>query len=353
MTQPSAPVLPRLLPQAAFVLLVLFATGPALRADSSSTNSFSFSLSTNGAPAFSMSGHSNPTANGGQVVSINGGPAVATGTPPAFNITAQTSGNGGPSISINGKPVLSINGMSGSTNAPSITLNGAPFAALGMPAAGANPSDSTNAAPEKHGITITADTSDDDDSDGDGKKHSDVINIGGGHDIEGWSIAALAALMIPILGVLCLFGMPVLIVFVVCYFKYRRRQESLATVREYLNKGLPVPPELLAEAGSSQYAAAAAAVVPAAAAARSALVNDRAKSDLRKGLTLASIGLGLTLALYVDDPHGGGWGWGLIPFVMGIGYILSGWFERRDRLDARSAPFNSPPPGNPPPPPLQ
>jgi hypothetical protein len=350
MTIPPAPVLPRLLPRAAAVLVVLFVGGAALRADSFSTNSFSFSLSTNGAPAFTMSGHSNPTASGGQVVSINGGPSVPTGAPPAFNISAQTSGPGGPSISINGKPVISLNGMSGSTNAPSISLNGAPLAALGMGQASADAADSTNAAPAKHGLTITADTNDDDDSDSDGKKHSETINIGG-HDVEGWSLAALAALMIPILGVLCVFGMPVLIVFVVCYFKYRRRQESLATVREYLNKGLPVPPELLAEAGSSQYAAAAA---PAAAAASlSAPVNDRAKSDLRKGLTLASIGLGLTLALFVNDPHDTDWGWGLIPFVMGIGYILSGWFERRDRFDHRTAPFDSPRPGNPPPPPPQ
>jgi len=192
----------------------------------------------------------------------------------------------------------------------------------------------TNAAPDKHGLTITdkngltitTDSNDDDDDSssghGSGKKHVEDRGSLMGTFAE--------ALVVPVVAIVATFATPVLIIFFVLYFKYRRRQETLAIVREYLNKGLPVPPQLL-EDGGKGYAAGADS-------------PKRRKSDLTRGFQLTFIGLGVTLALFVDDPHDTTWGWGLIPMIMGIGYLLSGWVQGRgpDR-DVRL-----PPPGNPP-----
>jgi hypothetical protein len=198
---------------------------------------------------------------------------------------------------------------------------------------------STNAAPVKHGMTITTKPDDDDDTStnpGD-KNRTETINIGGSHEGD-WNMTAMTALMIPIIGTIATFGTVVLIVFFVCYFKYRRRQESLATVREYLNKGLPVPPELLADSGSRVDAAASTA--------SSAPASGYGQSDIRRGFKWAFIGLGVTLALFVNDRHSTDWGWGLIPLVIGVGYLLSGWMQERSAT--RNPPYYSPPPENPP-----
>jgi hypothetical protein len=192
---------------------------------------------------------------------------------------------------------------------------------IAAPAVSTNavPTSSTNAAPQNHGITITADINDDDDS---GKKHD-----GDSGSLMG---TFAEALVIPVVGIVATFATPVLIVFFVLYFKYRRRQETLAIVREYLSKGLPVPPQLLEDSGKDY--------------GRDVRVNKLRKSDLTRGFQLTFIGLGVTLALYVDDPHSTTWGWGLIPMIMGIGYLLSGWVQSRS-----SSKDEPPPPGTPPP----
>jgi hypothetical protein len=185
-----------------------------------------------------------------------------------------------------------------------------------------NAAASTNAAPPKHGITITADVNDDDADANSGSKHASQAEVN----------ADLAeALIIPLAGIAATFGTPVLIVFVVFYFRYRRRQEALATVREYLNKGLPVPPQLLEDSGKS-YAGVNVSL-------------DRRNCDLNRGFKLTFIGLGITLAFLVHNPHSTTWGWGLIPMIMGLGYLLSGWLQGRS--SNRGEPL--PPPGDKPP----
>ena len=170
--------------------------------------------------------------------------------------------------------------------------------------------------------------SDDDDKD---KGHSfkfDIKTDDKPHDGPSSPWEDIASDLIPLAGIVFTFGTPIAIVFFVAYFKYRRRQESMALAREYLNKGLPVPAELLDPSQGGGYSRS----------------GDRdGCSDLRRGFKLAFIGLGVTLALYIDSPHSTQWGWGLIPLVMGIGYLISGW------VDGRRAP--PPPPGsfNPPP----
>jgi hypothetical protein len=173
----------------------------------------------------------------------------------------------------------------------------------------------TNASPK---ITTKGNVTDiDEEPSDDGKKHIHMVI----NDDGDWWVA----LLIPLAGIVGTFGMPIAIVAVVMYFNYRRRRETLATVREYLNKGLPVPPELLEGASAS-------------------VRIDRstgASCDRRRGLKLTFIGLGVAIALYINDPHGTDWGWGLIPAVIGVGYLLSAWMQGPDRPDPRDP---NPPP---------
>lgn len=184
---------------------------------------------------------------------------------------------------------------------------------------------STNAAPQKHGITITADVNDDGSPADPGKGHTATI------DLDNGDLAA--GLLIPLAGIVGVFGMPVVVVFLAFYFSYRRRRETLATVREFLNKGQPVPPQLLESLGSRYAATTASPVV-------------RKRSDLARGFQLTFIGLGITLALWVHNPHSTTWGWGLIPTVMGLGYLASGWVQSCDRAPDRDE--LPPRPGGPP-----
>ena len=168
--------------------------------------------------------------------------------------------------------------------------------------------------------------------DEDGSAHSFKLNINTDHDDKQESLTAqFLDNLIPLAGIAGAFGTPILIVFFVCYFNYRRRRENVALAREYLEKGLPVPPELLDPAQRAAY--------------------DRAKGgnshDLRRGFRLTFIGLAVIAALYVDNPHTTTWGWGLIPTIMGIGFLLSGWYEERRAGQAPYPVDKQLPPGDP------
>ena len=53
-------------------------------------------------------------------------------------------------------------------------------------------------------------------------------------------------ILIPIVGMLVSFGLPVLLVAIILYYKHRRQQVTHDTIMKLAEKGLPVPPELLA-----------------------------------------------------------------------------------------------------------
>jgi hypothetical protein len=54
----------------------------------------------------------------------------------------------------------------------------------------------------------------------------------------------------------------------------------------------------------------------------------RARSDMRRGVVLVMIGFGLMIFLgAVNDWDGGAWAVGVIPFLIGVGYLLVWKFE--------------------------
>ena len=112
----------------------------------------------------------------------------------------------------------------------------------------------------------------------------------------------IPALVVPIVAItlLTVFGAPVLIVGLIMYFSFSRQRALHRTVRMMVEKGQPVPEALLNPPPAH-----------------------RQRSDLRRGVILTMIGVGL-MAFFAaaNDWEGGSWTLGLIPFLIGAGYLL-------------------------------
>jgi hypothetical protein len=92
----------------------------------------------------------------------------------------------------------------------------------------------------------------------------------------------------------------VLVVAAIMFFSYLKSRSLHRTVRTMVEKGEPVPAALFAPPP----------VV-------------RARSDMRRGIVLLMVGFG-TMIFFgaVNDWEGGAWALGVIPFLIGLGYLL-------------------------------
>lgn len=134
------------------------------------------------------------------------------------------------------------------------------------------------------------------------------------HDIDGIN-GDSADMAIAIVGIvfMTLFGAPVLMVAAIMLFSYLKARSLHRTVRMMVEKGQEVPASLFAPPP----------VV-------------RARSDMRRGVVLTMIGFGLIIFLAAVNGgfRGGEWSVGVIPLMIGFGYLLV-W-----KLDVRK---NGPP----------
>lgn len=133
----------------------------------------------------------------------------------------------------------------------------------------------------KHGIIIEGDT-----------KENDA-------DMD--QMRNLVAIPIVAIVFLSIFGAPVAIVVMIGIFSMISTRMRQRTIRMMVEKGQPVPAELLAPA----------------------VRGVRRRSDARRGVVWTMIGLGLMIWLAaVNDWQGGAWSFGLIPFLIGLGYLI-------------------------------
>jgi hypothetical protein len=153
-----------------------------------------------------------------------------------------------------------------------------------------------------------------------GKHGKHGIIIGGDHDEldldDGKSHEDIPAMVIPLVGIvfLTIFGAPVLIVIAIGIFALLLSRSRQRTIRMMVEKGQPVPAELLAPHTRAV----------------------RQRSDVRRGVIWTMIGLGAMIFFgAVNDWEGGVWSIGLIPFLIGLGYLMV-W-----KLDGKK---NVPPP---------
>jgi Flp pilus assembly protein TadB len=133
----------------------------------------------------------------------------------------------------------------------------------------------------KHGIVIDGDDKDDD------------------ADLQ--QMRNLVAIPIVAIVFLSIFGAPVAIVVMIGIFSIIATRMRQRTIQMMVEKGQPVPAELLAPATR----------------------GIRRRSDARRGVVWTMVGLGLMVWLAaVNDWEGGAWSFGLIPFLIGLGYLI-------------------------------
>ena len=134
------------------------------------------------------------------------------------------------------------------------------------------------------------------------KGHHGIV-IGDDEDSAKVSTDDVPEMVVPIVAIvfMAIFGAPVLIVALIMYFGFSRNRAMHRTIRMLAEKGQPIPATLLAP--------------PAPAI--------RARSDLRRGIVLVMVGVGLMVCFGAwNDWEGGAWAIGVIPFVIGLGYLL-------------------------------
>ncbi len=113
----------------------------------------------------------------------------------------------------------------------------------------------------------------------------------------------ITELLIPLAGIFFGTTMWVAIVWLILRFKSERNRLAYEAAVKLAEHGQPVPAELFTRTHSNT-------------------------SDLRRGVTLIMFGIALSIGLYqIDAP----WSFGLIPTLMGVGYLIVWQFEKRDQ----------------------
>ena len=133
-------------------------------------------------------------------------------------------------------------------------------------------------------------------------KHGIIIDTGDKNDdADLEKMRDFIAIPIVAIVFLSIFGAPVLIVLTIGIFALIGNRMRQRTIRMMVEKGQPVPAELLAPE----------------------VRRVRRRSDVRRGVIWTMVGLGLMVWLAaVNDWEGGVWSFGLIPFLIGLGYLI-------------------------------
>jgi len=121
---------------------------------------------------------------------------------------------------------------------------------------------------------------------------------------RGKSGSGRRAEVIPIL--LIVFGCPVAIVGLVAYFRARKQKQLHDTLRIMIEKGVPIPPELLRPP------------ITAGEVSEADKDNDP-RTALRQGLFLIALGLGVCIWLWIKSSDS--WGLGFIPLLIGLSFL--------------------------------
>lgn len=104
--------------------------------------------------------------------------------------------------------------------------------------------------------------------------------------------------VVAIVAIILAFSTPVIIVIAILVHKARRTNRIHQTVVALAEKGLPIPPDLFVDRAPVE-----------------------TNSTLHKGVILTAVGLGLIIFFLTTERHGP-WGAGMIPLLMGLGYLI-------------------------------
>jgi hypothetical protein len=142
------------------------------------------------------------------------------------------------------------------------------------------------------------------------------IFIDGPHSAVGFSGPSGYAALIAVAAILIPFIFLTGIVGIIFEARRRKNQELHQTLRMMIEKGVPIPPELLR-------------TPPTQPVARSGFFGgSRVKSDLRSGLVWIAIGLGVMFCLIAGQARA--WPVGFIPLFMGCAFLLTWKLDKKN-----------------------
>ena len=107
--------------------------------------------------------------------------------------------------------------------------------------------------------------------------------------------------LVAIVGMVAGFGLPLVLVAIILFYKHRKAQLNHETILKLAEKGLPVPPELMDS-------------------------PRRGNAGLRGGLVLVALGIALSVFFAAQ---GLGWSIGLIPGLMGVALLVAWKIESK------------------------
>jgi hypothetical protein len=112
--------------------------------------------------------------------------------------------------------------------------------------------------------------------------------------------------LVAMLSVILVFGTPIIIVIAILIHKSKRTQRIHQTVVALAEKGLPIPPELFVDKPAAD-----------------------STSPLQRGVVLIAVGAGLTVFFLSLPDRNTAWGIGMIPLLIGVGYLIVWRLEGR------------------------
>jgi len=112
--------------------------------------------------------------------------------------------------------------------------------------------------------------------------------------------------MVAIMGIVGVFGGGAVVVGLFLYFRHRRNQLLHETLRAMIDKGVPIPPELLA--APQEY------------------TPPRPRNDFLIGLVMVATGLGLWM--FIPEPARK---FGFIPLFIGVAFLIAWKVEQKKK----------------------
>ena len=125
-------------------------------------------------------------------------------------------------------------------------------------------------------------------------------------------------LLIPIFGIVGVFGMPVFIVLIVFYFEKRNKEQFHTTLQKLIESGQELSPDLLQSIPGYK------------------VDKNGDKNDIRSGTITAAVGIGIALFGHIGVEEEALVGIGLLVFSIGLGILVYGIYNRNKKVDDSS-----------------
>jgi membrane-bound ClpP family serine protease len=120
--------------------------------------------------------------------------------------------------------------------------------------------------------------------------------------------------IVPIFGIIGVFGMPVFIIAIVLYFKSKEKAQFHESMQKLIESGQELSPELLQS-------------IPGY------VEDETKKNDIRSGVILIGVGAGIGLLGYFGLGNSVVWAVGLLLGAIGMATLAYGIYAKKNNLD--------------------